>query len=329
MVEGEAVAVFPAFPDEGRDEEEQGAFRLVEIRNQPRDDAHLVGWRYHQGGAGFEAGEAVAVEVGQHCLQGFGRCQRGVVFVGEPLLHVQRPELQALFGEHHAEPIEAFQGARARRTHGDDGFAVVGYQVFYQRLAHDDGFGVHGVFADGVGGHRLEGARAHVERHLVEQDALLAQLGDERLGEVEACRGGGHRAVVAREDGLVAVAVGGFGFAVQVGRQRNLARRLQDRGEREVFGRPRELDFRALVVAREAFRKERGWRAGHRQGHGEQAVFPAFGVADQAFPAHRRARAEGHLIVLFRLQAKHLDARACRLAELQARPDDLGLVEDQ
>lgn len=63
MVEGEAVAVFPTFADEGGDQEEQGAFRLVEIGDETRDDMHSVRWGNHQRGAGFEAREAVAVKV--------------------------------------------------------------------------------------------------------------------------------------------------------------------------------------------------------------------------------------------------------------------------
>ena len=47
MLQSEAVTVFPTLTDEGRDQQQQGAFRLVEIGNQPCDDAHLIGGGNH------------------------------------------------------------------------------------------------------------------------------------------------------------------------------------------------------------------------------------------------------------------------------------------
>ena len=329
VVEGEAVALVPALADQGGDQQQQGALGLVEVGDQPGDDAHLIRRCDHEGCGGLEARQAVEVEVVHDVLQGLGGREGLVRLVGEPLLHVERAQCGALFLEHHPDPIEALEGARAGGADGHDGLAVLCDEVGDERAAHDDGLGVHGMLADGVGGHGAEGAGPDVQRHLVEAEATLAQGGDEGLGEVEPRRGGGHGAVEAGEDGLVTVAVGRLGVAVQVRRQRDLARRLEHRGEGQGCGRPAELDVGILVVLRDALRREGDRLSAYVEFHRERALLPAFGVADETSPTHGRRGGEGHLVVLLGLKAKHLDARACGLVELQAGADDLGLVEDQ
>ncbi|MNV44906.1 hypothetical protein D3C71_1366840 [compost metagenome] len=70
---------------------------------------------------------------------------------------------------------------------------------------------------------RLEGARAHVQGHVAEIHALVLQRGQQGLIEVQAGGRGGHRADLAREHSLVALAVVHTRLALDVGRQRQPA----------------------------------------------------------------------------------------------------------
>ena len=70
--------------------------------------------------------------------------------------------------EHHSNPVEAFQSACACGANGDDVLPDLADEPFDQRFADDDGLGVHGVFANGFGGHGAEGAGTNVKCHFVE-----------------------------------------------------------------------------------------------------------------------------------------------------------------
>jgi hypothetical protein len=74
-----------------------------------------------------------------------------------------------------------------------------------------------------LGLHGLEGACAHMQRDAGAPHAARSQFRQQGLIEMQRCRGGGHRAGVAGEDGLVALrVVGGVGVG-DVGRQRHMA----------------------------------------------------------------------------------------------------------
>ena len=130
MVQGETVAVFPPHANEGRDQKQQRALGLVEVGYQARDYPHFIRRRYHQGGACLETGEAVLFQIIQNVLQGFGRRQRRVILIGEPLLDMERTQGHALFLQHHTNPIKALQGACAGSTHRDDGLPNLLYQLY-------------------------------------------------------------------------------------------------------------------------------------------------------------------------------------------------------
>ena len=62
MVEGVAVAVLPGVADEGGDEEEEGAFGLMEVGYEAVDDVVLVAGSDEELGVAVEGVGIVAVE---------------------------------------------------------------------------------------------------------------------------------------------------------------------------------------------------------------------------------------------------------------------------
>ncbi|MPL73139.1 hypothetical protein SDC9_18932 [bioreactor metagenome] len=167
-------------------------------------------------------------------------------------------------------------------------------------------FRVHLVGLDVLDLHRQEGARAHMQRHLGERDALRMDRLKQRLGEMQARRRRGHGARVAREDRLVIGLVGLVGGAQRgdVGRQRHRPRRGQRRveiGPRQVEGQPqlrrldrahlgrkrlREADRLALLQLAQRFRERRPLARGLRL---EQRDLDLRG--DLALPGHAGAGA--------------------------------------
>ena len=73
---------------------------------------------------------------------------------------------------------------------------------------------------------RAEGAKSHVERHIGEVHALVLNLLQELLCEVQACGRCGGGAVVLRIDRLIHVRI--LKLVGDVGRQRHLAEAVQD-----------------------------------------------------------------------------------------------------
>lgn len=125
MVECKLIGFFPSVADQGGHQEQQGAFGLVEVGDQPSDDSHLVGGSDHQGGGGFYPLQLVLVEVGEDVLKGLAGGELWVGLVGIPLLHVEVAQCHPLFFEHHANPIQAFEGACAGGADGNNGVADV------------------------------------------------------------------------------------------------------------------------------------------------------------------------------------------------------------
>ena len=100
----------------------------------------------------------------------------------------------------------------------------------HRALGHLEPFAVHLMVGQPLCAHRLEGARAHVQRHGGGLHALGLQRRQHLVVEVQRRRRRGHGAGVAGEDGLVALGVLdrvgidlGVLLALDVGRQRQVA----------------------------------------------------------------------------------------------------------
>ena len=85
--------------------------------------------------------------------------------------------------------------------------------------------------------HRLEGPQSHVQRDFRGFNAARFHASQNFRGEVQACRGRGHRAFFPGIDGLIALAVSRSIGPIDVRRKRHMANAL-DFGE-EILRRER------------------------------------------------------------------------------------------
>ena len=83
--------------------------------------------------------------------------------------------------------------------------------------------GVEDVIFDALDADRLEGAVADVQCQVGDLHAAVGERRSAAAGEMEARRWRGDRAARAREDGLIAVAVFGAVFPLDIRRQRHVA----------------------------------------------------------------------------------------------------------
>ncbi len=123
-----------------------------------------------------------------------------------------------------------FQRADDGGADGDDAAAFAGGAI--------DGVGgcsgervalaVQADFVDALDAQRGKGAEADVQRDARDFDALRGERVEHLRREVQAGGGRGHRAALAREDGLVALAIRGRIVATNVGRQRHVADAVED-----------------------------------------------------------------------------------------------------
>jgi len=107
----------------------------------------------------------------------------------------------------------------------------MGEQCLDGFFRHGDKLGMHLVAGDGLRLHGPEGARTHVQCHLGGADPSLPETLHYRGREVEPRRGSCHGAFntgVYRLVGLIVLRLGG---AVEVGRDGQLSRYLQQLGE--------------------------------------------------------------------------------------------------
>jgi hypothetical protein len=109
---------------------------------------------------------------------------------------------------------------------------------------------VHRVLGERVDADRREGAEADVEGDRRDRGAASGDRVDQRRRQVQASGRRGDRARGAREDGLVAAAIGGRGAgrARDVRRQRQLADLLEEREDRGGVG-GRHGDRQGAAVA--------------------------------------------------------------------------------
>ena len=173
---------------------------------------------------------------------------------------------------------------------------------------------VHVVLRQIFGAHRQEGARAHMQCQVCAIDAARSQRRQQRLIKVQAGRGGGHRARLAGEHGLIACLVGLIRLVLDVGRQRQLAQPLQHPGRWCI-----EADAQHHA-ARLACRDDRGALRGVLR----PEMQPAARLGRVAGAHHRQ-----HLVLAVDALDHHLDAPAAFLAPGQPCVDDPGVVEHQ
>lgn len=233
MCKGIVVDFVPTVADECRDEQQQGAARLVEVGDEPLHDVPTVARHDDDAGRRDETVEAVAVEIvdeGEECVTGrnVGRAVvRLPLFDDEPfgcgigVLYQRAPHV-----------IEAFECAHRGGAYGDDPSRCRG-QCDQGLAGYRDILGVHRMAGNRVALHRFEGTGAHMQGEFEAGNAFHLQCGEDFGGEVQAGRGGGHGAFDARIDRLVGYFVALFAFPVEVGRNGQFAESFEQRGKRD------------------------------------------------------------------------------------------------
>ena len=142
---------------------------------------------------------------------------------------------------------------------------------FANRLVHLDIFGMHHMVCYGVGPHRLESAGPDMQRHHGPPHAFGIQLPQQLLGEMQPRGGCGHRALAPGIHRLVALLVSPLIGPLDIGRQRHVANRLHDIGQRRPAAAA-ELEQGALPTGdREA---ETGGRAALQRTQSDDGARP-------------------------------------------------------
>ena len=313
MVEGVAVAFFPGIAYECGDQQEQGAFGLVEIGDEAVDDVVSVAGCYHQLGVAVQMVGVVPLHPVKHVAVSFGGGDvEAFEAVGVPLVDVHGVEARVL-AKLHSEPIDRLDGAHGGGADGDDGMADMGKDVLDVLPRDFDLLDVHFVFADGVGVDGFEGAGTDMEGDEVGGNAAGFEAVEHFGREVEAGGGCGHGALVQSIDGLVAFIVAGLGFAVEVGRQGNDAGVFDELGKGETAV-PGEVHYPGIADGLATAGREGDLLVIDAEGAGQDAVFPLFVVADETGPGALCALLEGlchgHLVGF---EAEDFDGGACGL----------------
>ena len=85
------IDTMPVVPDEGCDEQEERAVRLVEVRHHPTDEAIAVAGRNDDARGEDQMLLSLRLQVAEERVKGFGGRQLllGSLFVGQPLLYVK------------------------------------------------------------------------------------------------------------------------------------------------------------------------------------------------------------------------------------------------
>ena len=117
--------------------------------------------------------------------------------------------------------------------------------------------GFEAMILDALDPHRLERAVAHVQRDLDERHAARRERRQERRAQVQAGGRGGHGSALAREHGLIAIAIVAAIGPLDIGRQRHMADRVHHSIDRRpVFGPQTQLAA-AVKPPREDFAVQR------------------------------------------------------------------------
>jgi hypothetical protein len=205
---------------------------------------------------------------------------------------------------------------RAHRGGTDRDHATAARATFANGLlggfGHLVALGVHHMVGYCFDLDRLEGAGAHMQRDAGALDAARLQLVEQGLVEVQ--RGGWRRdrAGRAREHGLVAALVLGAVAMFDIGRQRHMAMLLH---QAVGLGAEPEAKQRAVVLG-PAAQQLGAEAADHVQQRARQRFLADLHVCD-------------HLVAVEHALDQQLDLAARGLLAVQARLDDLGVVEDQ
>ena len=178
-----------------------------------------------------------------------------------------------------------------------------------------DMFHMHLVFANGVSTDRFEGASSDVKGDEVGGDMPCLQCVEHFGGEMQPCRWGGNRALVAGVDGLVAFVVATDSLAMQIRWKGDDTGLVDDFGETDP-AIPIEVDYPCIsnslltvgikgdMLAVDVYFARKG------------AFFPFLVVADEAgpcaFTALLKGLGNGHLVWL---KAEDFDGGACGLLE--------------
>ncbi|GJE06875.1 hypothetical protein AOPFMNJM_2198 [Methylobacterium jeotgali] len=192
-------------------------------------------------------------------------------------------------------------------------------------LREDAVLGVHPVGVGVLGLHRQEGARPDMQGEAVARDARRVERGDQRLREVQAGGGGGHRSGLVRVDGLVVDRVPRVRRAPagDIGGQRQDA----DRRDRRVEGGPGEVeaqgDLAALPLLRHRRREVVRGALGRRAEAQHVARRDALARPGEGAPQVRRLPPVQH-----RFDAHALPAWP-RAQAREAGRDHAGVVEDE
>ncbi len=174
---------------------------------------------------------------------------------------------------------------------------------------NDETLPLHAVLVHQLGGHRLEGADADVQRHRGALDSRRLEPPEQRGVEVQPGGGRGDGAGLAREHGLIALAIGGLVGAFDVRRQRHVAEPLEMRLDR--LG---EAERAPAVLAR-------------RHHFGFEAVGEAHPIARPGAFARLRERVPFPRPELLDQQQLHLAAAPAPAEE--PRRHHLGVVDHQ
>ena len=129
-----------------------------------------------------------------------------------------------------AHVIEALEGADTGGADGDGLPAML--DEFADGVAtHADVFGMHLVTFDFLALDGLESAGTDVQRQFLALYTVGIEIGEHLGGEMESCRGSGHRTLDLGIDGLIGGLVALLGLAVQIWRDGELAHGIDNLSE--------------------------------------------------------------------------------------------------
>ena len=148
--------------------------------------------------------------------------------IGLPLVHMQLL-LRQVWIRHHLQS-HIVKTLQCPHTGGADGYrlAIVGNQPFYGVTTYGDILRMHRMFANGLTLHRAERTGTHMQGELFPLNAMGIQVGKYLFREMETCRRGCHTSLDFRIYGLVSGLVALLCLTIQIGRNRQFARRVDN-----------------------------------------------------------------------------------------------------
>ena len=332
VAQGIVVDRFPVAFHEGRDQQQQGAFGLMEIGDDAFHQLEGVARRDDDLRGGHQLVGLVAVQVVEYVLQGLVGGQAVVGrLVGHPLFHDQlfRGGL-GMSRQKHAYVIEALQRAHRGGAYGHD-VPQATLQPLDALAAHGDELGVHLVPLDGLALDGLKGSGAHMQGHLLAAYAFRVDSGQHLRGEVQSGGRRRYRTFDFRVDRLVGLQVALLRLAVQIGGDGQHACRVEDVGEGVAGVIPAEANLVGVAVRGDLLGRERHALLADGDAAAQRALLPLLQVAYEAGPGARLRLLKHKGVVVWRvgLQAEHLDAGARLLLKQQARLDHPRVVIHQ